>query len=227
MIFLFVACTSLPTSVTMKATVWDAPYGEGAVVPGARVAVGDAEGALWDAVTAGDNGAFEVEVPAGVAFFVTVEAEGHVPTAFSGTAGIADFAAPEGYPWVAPEAWIAALREDFAACPTVGDAGAIVTGEIVANAPNYPILTTGSARVFTPDGGELTACYLDDDGVSVAEGTQVGETGRYAIFGVPAGEIVVDVRYADGSGQDPVELYRFVAPDGGLVPLLPTLLDVG
>lgn len=226
MIFLLVACTGTTETVTMTAAVWDAPYGEGDVVPGATVVVTDEAQAVWDEVTAGDDGAFTAEVPAGVPFFVEATADGHVATAFSGTAGISDFTAPTGYPWVAPTAWVDALRAEFAACPTAADPGAIVAGEIVADAAQYPVLPTGSARVLGPDDLELTACYLDEEGASLADGTEVGTTGRFAIFGVPAGEILVDVRYDTGTDEDPVQLFRFFAPEDGLVPLYPAILPV-
>ena len=226
MIFLFFACAESTERVTMTASVWDAPYGAGSVVPGAGVRVADETDTVWDEVTAGDDGAFTADVPAGVPFFVTVTADGHVPTAFSGTAGLSDFTAPDGYPWVAPDAWIEELRAEFSSCPAVGDAGGVVVGEIVADAAGYPILATGSARLYGPDDAELSACYLDDDGVSVADATEAGSTGRFAIFGVPAGEIVVDVRYDSGTDEDPVQLFRFFAPKDGVVPVLPAILPL-
>ncbi len=226
MILLLIGCSSLPETVTMSGTVWNAPYGDGTVVPGAQVEVLDETQAVFDTQTAGDDGAFTAEVPAGVPFFVTVTADGHRPTAFSGTAGISDFTAPEGYPWVAPDAYVDALRTEFSACPTVGDAGGVVAGEIVGDVTGYPVLETGSAKLYGPDDVELTACYLDADGASLADGTEVGATGRFVIFGVPAGEVVVDVRYSTGTGEDPVELYRFVAPEDGFVPVFPAILDV-
>lgn len=226
MILLLLGCNPLPESVSMAGTVWNAPYGEGARVAGATVDVLDETQNLVSTVVSAEDGSFAADVPAGVPFFVTVSAEGHVPTAFSGTAGISDFTAPEGYPWVAPDAWIAALREEFAACPTVGADGGVVAGEVVGNVEGYPTIQTASARLYGPGDVELTACYLDDQGESSADAEVTGKTGRFAIFGVPAGEIVVDVRYSLGTGEDPVELYRFLAPEGGLVPVYPAILDV-
>jgi hypothetical protein len=230
MFLLLFGCNPLPKTVTMTGTVGDTPYGGGGVVAGATVAIEDDAGALVDSQTADDAGAFAVSVPAGVPFFVTVSAEGHVPTAFSGTAGVYDFAAPEGYPWVASDAWLAELRIEFALCPNVGAAGAVVAGEVRGSLPgtpytDLPFVPTGSARAFDTDEAEYAACYLDDDGQSVADGTQVGDTGRFAIFGVSPGPIVVDVRYVDPNEDEPVQLFRFVAPEDGFVPIYPALVE--
>jgi hypothetical protein len=225
-LLLLAACADPAATVTMTAAVWNAPYGEGEVVPGATVIVTDEARTVWDEVRAGDDGAFTAEVPAGVPFFVETRADGHVPTAFSGTAGLSDFTAPSGYPWVAPTGWVDALRAEFAACPAAAESGAIVAGEIVADAAQYPVLPTGSARVLAPDDVEYAACYLDDEGAPLADGTEVGATGRFAIFGVPEGEILVDVRYDTGTDEDPVQLFRFFAPAEGLVPVYPAILPV-
>lgn len=229
-LLLLLACNPLPETVTMTGTVGDTPYGGGGVVGGATVDIADDAQATIDNVTADDAGAFSVNVPAGVPFFVTVTADGHVPTAFSGTAGVFDFAAPEGYPWVASEAWLAELKADFVNCPTVGAAGAVVAGEVLGNIPNtnyedLPIVPTGSARAFGEGEIEYAACYLDDEGVSVADATQVGDTGRFAIFGVPPGPVVIDVRYVDPNDDEPVQLFRFVAPEDGFVPIYPALVE--
>ncbi|MDP2305423.1 MAG: hypothetical protein Q8P18_05305 [Pseudomonadota bacterium] len=230
MLLLLSACDPLPTTVTMSGTVGDTPYGGGGVVAGATIDIVDDALASIDSQTADDAGAFSVSVPAGVPFFVTVAAEGYVPTAFSGTAGINDFEAPDGYPWVASDAWFAALRAEFAACPTVNATGAVVAGEVRGNIPgtpytDLPLVATGSVRAFGEGEIEYPACYLDDAGVSVADAAQVGDTGRFVIFGVPPGPIVVDVRYVDPAGDEPVQLFRFVAPEDGFVPIYPALVE--
>ncbi len=228
---LLFGCNPLPDTVTMTGTVGDTPYGGGGVVGGATLEVLDDAHASADIQTADEAGNFSVGVPAGVPFFLVVSAEGYVPTTFSGTAGVYDFAAPEGYPWVASTAWVDTLRAEFSACPNVGAVGAIVAGEIRVNTPGaayttMPFEPSGTARVFDGDQVEYAACYLDDDGVSVADAIVAGATGRFAVFGVPSGPTVVDVRYTDPGGDVPVELYQFDAPEAGFVPLYPALVDV-
>jgi hypothetical protein len=225
MILTFLACNPLPETVAMSGVVWDAPYLEGAPVAGAALQVFDEYGEVWGEAESTADGAFQVDVPAGVPFFTTVSGDGRVPTAFSGTAGISDFIAPEGFPWVADAAWMDALRVDFAACPTVNELGAVVAGQVALDG-SYEVILTASARVYAADGSELAACYLDDDGESTADATVTGATGRFAVFGVPPGEIVVDVRYDVGLSEQPVKLFWFFAPEGGLVPMYPTLMDL-
>lgn len=232
MIFLLLsACDRLPENVVMTGVVGDTPYGGGGVVGGSTVDIADNALEPFDSQVADDKGAFTVTVPAGMPFFLTLSAEGYVSTAFSGTSGVYDFHAPEGYPWIASEAWLAALREEFVACPSVEAVGAVVAGEVRSNFPGVaydklPIERAGNARVVDADDIEYTSCYLDDEGVSLADGTTVGATGRFAVFGIPPGEIVVDVRFTEPDGVVPVQLYRFIAPEHGLVPLFPALVDV-
>jgi hypothetical protein len=228
---LFAACNPLPDTIALTGVVGDTPYGGGGVVGGATVSVLDDAYAAVDSQDADSDGAFSVALPAGVLFYLTVEAEGYAPTAFSGVAGLYDSAAPEGYPWVASDAWMAELREEFAACPTVADAGTVVAGEVRGYISGVAytdlgLIPTGTARVLTEDNVEYAACYLDDTGVSTADGTVTGATGRFAIFGVPAGPILVEVRYTDPGGVVPVEVFQFVAPDTGLVPLYPALVQL-
>jgi hypothetical protein len=233
MILLLSACATAPEFVAMSGAVSDAPYDEGSPVGGAALevtALVDEALTVIDDQTGGDDGTFAVSVPAGEAFFLEVSADGFVPTAFSGVAGIQDFAAPEGYPWMVSVAGLDTLRADFAACPTVAAEGAVVAGEVRVNTAetayaSMPLVSTGTVRVFDGDSNEYAACYLDDAGDSSADATETGATGRFAVFGVPTGGIVVDVRYTDPGGTVPVELYQFLAPEGGVVPLYPALVE--
>jgi len=228
---LLAGCNPLPETIALSGVVGDTPYGGGGVVGGAIVSVLDDAYAPVDSQEADGDGFFSVALPAGVPFYLTVEADGYVPTGFSGVAGLYDAAAPEGYPWVASDAWMAQLREDFAACPTAGDAGTAVAGEVRgyvegAAYTEMGLIPTGTARVLTEDNAEYVACYLDDEGVSSADATVTGATGRFAIFGVPPGPMLVEVRYTDPGGDVPVEVFQFVAPASGLVPLYPALVQL-
>jgi hypothetical protein len=231
MFVLLAGCAPLPDTVVMSGAVSDAPYGEGAVVGGAALEVLDASFETIGTATADDAGAFSVDVPAGVPFFLEVSGDGYVPTSFSGTAGVYDFAAPTGYPWVASEAWLEAIRTDFVGCPTVDDAGVVFTGEVRVDTTGYaytdmPIESTGTARAVLADDTVYDACYLDDDGVYSADATTVGAKGRFAIFGVPAGPVILDLEYTNPGGDVPVELFQFIGADDGVVPLYPALVEL-
>jgi hypothetical protein len=226
MILILLGCDLTPSAVTMSGIAWDAPNGEGSPLGGATLDIQDIAYAVVDSVVTESDGSFLAEVPAGEPFFATLSAEGAVPTNFSGAAGLTDFGAPEGFPWVATDAFMADIRTEFAGCPGVDEAGSVIWGEIVVDGIGYPVMSLGEARLQAADGTEVTACYLDEEGVYDPEATAVGTLGRFAIFGVPAGEIVMDIRYTDMYGEQPVEFYRFLSPTDGLVPMYPALIAI-
>jgi hypothetical protein len=177
-LILLMACEPLPTTVALSGTVLDAPDGEGSPVAGASVVTfDDALETVGEAVTDA-SGAFEVDVPAGYAFFLHVDADARVPTAFSGTAGLTDFGAGDGYPWSADQAWVDAQRADFAGCGTAGDTGAIVAGEArvpLAGGASTPLVPDVTVEAIGADGVTRVACYLPVDDAGTA-GVETGET---------------------------------------------------
>ena len=221
-------CTTGVETVQMFGTVHDAPATAGGPVEGAELQVEDLNDltTIGTATTDGD-GAFSVATPAGLGFYLAVRREGYAPTHYSGVAGLADFDAGEGYPWIAPTAWVDALREEFANCPTVNEPGAIVTGEahlwITDVDPTYtPRIDTVEVHgLSSADEVTRAACYLDDEGVSLADGTQTGATGRFAMFVVPEGLLAVEVMYHDPGGDDVSSHPEYNVDADGVVPLYP------
>ncbi len=228
-LILLMACEPLPTTVALSGTVLDAPDGEGSPVAGASVVTfDDALETVGEAVTDA-AGAFEVDVPAGYAFFLHVDADARVPTAFSGTAGLTDFGAGDGYPWSADQAWVDAQRADFAGCGTAGDAGAIVAGEArvpLAGGASTPLVPDVTVEAIGADGVTRVACYLPVDDAGTA-GVETGESGRFAVFGLPAGPALVSLNWTLDSGAYTITDYRFVLPEGGVVPLFPAYVYDG
>lgn len=227
MILLLAACLPDVGVVTMYGIVHDAPNSEGNLVEAATVETRDYDGEVVGTAQTDFAGNFAVDVPEGVDFFVEVRKDGHVPTHFSGLAGVYDFDAGAGYPWVAPTAWVDGVREDFANCPTVDLPGGVVTGEVRLYISNIdpsgaPLIETGEVSVYTTASDEiLWACYLDDEGNSIADGTQTGATGRFAVFGIPAGLMAVEVLYTDPTGDRVSSHPQYIVAEGGLVPMYP------
>lgn len=228
------ACTAEYGTVEMYGTVHDAPNAKGELVAGATLTVLDELFAPLDETTTNADGSFGVGTPAGQAFYLEMSGEGFVSTHFSGTAGVQDFTAGDGYPWIAPTTWIDDLREEFSACPTAADAGAVVAGDVrlyingVASLETLPPVGTAEVAVYTQDGDvAYPACYLDDDGASVADGDDTGKNGEFAVFGVPEGPIAVELIFEDSDQLYPSILYSFVVADGGFVPLYPALVYEG
>lgn len=227
MLLSLVGCIPDVGTVQMFGEVRDAPYAAGSVVDGATLEVKDIDGDVVGTATTAYDGTFAVDVPAGVDFFVEVDGDASVPTHFSGVSGLYDFDAGDGYPWLAPTSYIDQLREDFANCPSVNDEGAIVAGEVrIYVGDTVPgttsLIDSAEVRVVSSsDEVTLEACYLDDDGVSLEAGVMTGATGRFAVFGVPAGLDAVEVLYNDPAGDEVSSHPQYIVAEGGFVPMFP------
>ena len=121
------------------------------------------------------------------------------------------------------------LFRSFSSCTTYAETGPFVSGQMVGaiSSGDLVIVDTGAVTVVDEANAvEYPACYLDDDGESLADGTETGETGLFAVFGVPSGAIVADVRYTDPGGEEAVEFYQYVMPEDGYVPMYPALISL-
>ncbi len=235
-----IACIPAASTVQMTGTVYDAPNASGSVVGGVDVKALDSSGAVVDEQTSDDGGAFAVTITAGDGFFIETDGpagQGYVPTAFSGTAGLVDFDAGVGFPWIASPDWFSTLQSQWVGCPgadTAGTAGSGValTGEIrlymnISDINEMPISTGATVRVTPAIGSEVEACYHDDSGVYAGAATGTGADGQFAVFGAAAGGLAVSVEYTDTSETRRVVIYQYTAEDGGLVPILPTFVYDG
>jgi len=230
--FLLLGCDPMVTEVQMTGTVHDAPANEGNAVGEATVTSLNGAGEPFGVATTGSDGSFSVTVPAGAPFFVGVEKDGYVPTAFSGTSGVSDFDAGAGYPWLSTLDWAATERARWEGCASYTDEGGFVSGQALAIVPgtddytSWPPLPDAEMLAYVSGDEALPACYLDDEGVVLAEGASTGMTGEYAIFGVPAGQVVIELTVARGDGEAGTDLFQFVAFEDGLIPVFPTPVEL-
>ncbi len=236
-----VGCLPSGNTVTMSGMVYDVPNAAGSVVGSAEVRTIDADGVQVDAVTTDDGGEFSALVPEGDPFFVQVDGPaglGYVPTAFSGNAGLNDFDAGTGFPWVSSAEWFAELQADWEGCPGadsagVAGAGVVVVGEVrmwlnVGDIDDMPV-QQGSTVIVSPEtGAEVSGCYHDDEGLYDEGASGTGADGLFAVFGVAPGVsgegLAVLIEYDDTSGVRRPVIYQYRAEDGGLVPIYPTFV---
>ncbi len=231
-ILFLLACDPMITEVQMTGTVLDAPANAGNAVGDATVTALNGAGEPFGVATTDADGAFSVTVPAGAPFFVGVEKDGYVPTAFSGTSGVSDFDAGAGYPWLSTEDWATEERARWEACANYTAEGGFVSGQALAVVPgvddftSWPPLPDAELLAYVSGDLALDACYLDDEGVVLAAGESTGKTGEYAIFGVPAGQVVIELTVARSNGEAGTDLYQFVAFEDGLIPVFPTPVEL-
>ena len=217
--------------ISVSGRLYDSPDSDAGVVAGAQVTALDAYGVEVDAATADDAGEFSVDVVGWDVFHLHLQADGYATTAWSGTAGETDIIADDGVLWLRSEADLDALRATHANCPTAQDAGGVVEGVMRLYIPSQedndtlPLVTTGVVTAWTVDGVAYSACYLDDEGASDPEATTTGETGNFAIFGVPTGPISVELGYSTYGVAAESGWYFVWLPESGVAPLHPALVE--
>lgn len=222
---LLAGCWSIPTEVQLSGTVLDHYQGSG--LSGVDIEVDDALDTFISDGLSGEGGAFDIKVPASQSFYLTFSGEGFVPTAFTGLAGASDLVAPDGVLYLRSVDELAALRTEFSACPTAQEAGPVVEGIVRVYLPvdddpeTLPIATEATVTVYDVDDNEFAACYLDDDGASMADGTATTNSGRFAVFGVPEGPLSVRVQWQMTDTVQTESWYIVRAPAEGVAPMYP------
>ena len=226
---LFLAC--IPESTLISGMVMDS-QDAGTPAPGVTVTTLDGGGMEWATTTTDDSGTFVVDLPIYTLFYLEAAADGFVPTVFSGFAENEPLEVQDGSLWMRTPQEHDELAVTFGDCAAEAGEGGVIEGEVrmlVIQTPDLselPLVTTASVLAYTADGTPYSACYLDDEGISSAEAFQTGETGRFAIFGVPDGLISLQVRYDYGGSEDQEDWYPIYMPDNGTVPLWPALVSL-
>jgi hypothetical protein len=231
MILILTAC--LPTSTTMTGAVMDAQT-DGAPVPDAEITIRSPTGNQWDAAVADTTGTFEVTLPIHSIFYFSAAAEGFTTTVFTGVTDESPVEVPDGTLWMRSPDEIEALIQDFGDCGVEDSAngGGTIEGEIrmqvVENSAtdSLPLVTTAAVLAYDESGVAYPGCYFDDDGVASADSSRTGETGRFAIFGVPSGIISLQIRYDYGGIDEQEDWYPLYMPDNGTIPMWPTLVSM-
>ena len=222
------ACAPEAVTVTISGQVDDIPGGGGIGVAQAAVSTTDGLGDPIDAATADAQGRFTANLLPSAPFTLEVQGEDTLPTVFAGLAGLDDLQVPDGFVFTRTAAAIEALRADHAGCPTATAAGAVVEGEArvfinidPADYDTLPLVTTATVTVTDADGVDHAACYLADDGSADPAATVTGATGRFAVFGLPAGLATVSVVYTVDAEVSDLATFDIHLPADGVAPLYP------
>lgn len=209
---------SYPQTVTLSGVVLDGPYGEGEPVSGLSVASRDGTLEPFGEATTDDAGSFTVEVAAIQDFFLEVSGEGWTTALFAGDAGLFDMQLTDGAVWVRESGWVDGLAAEFGETCAAAGTDRVIEGEVrvwIEGVAPQDQERVGNAwvTVFTADGTPYPACYLGEEGEADPDAVMTGPTGRFAVFGVPQGALLLEVAYLP-YGEPPEDPTEFVEDAG-------------
>ena len=200
---------------------------------GGQIEIREDDGSLYDSASIASDGAFSIRAPMGSDIFATVSSAEHVAASFTGVSGFATvFEVEEGSLFAVSQTEWAQWREQFEGCPGVDSAGAGIIGEVRmstlldSETGEAPIVTTAMPLAEDLDGVVYTTCFLDEEGMlyePLAEST--GASGVFAIFGLPEGFVVIDLKYQIIDDVFYVRSIPLWAPKDGVVPLFPAWVE--
>ncbi len=204
------ACNLEVTEVIVSGVVLDEPYFEGEPVSGVEVTALDAMFEVYSTATSDADGLVEIPVAAAQDMFLELRGDGIAPTMFAGESGIFDLALSDGELYTVPDTRPDELVAEFGDCAGDGG-GAIIEGEVrvfLAGDQVSDESLVGNAWVvaYGDDNDPYYPCYLDADGNPAPEDQALtNATGRFAIFGLPAGAYVLEVAYRPGGTPEDTE----------------------
>jgi hypothetical protein len=167
------------------------------------------------------NGAFEAVVPAGIAVFVEVTAEGFAVTAFPGVIGLDPEQEVEAHAlYGVSDAERADWLGRFTGCPGADDDRAMVIGEmrIYGLQDPYtgesPTIGTGTVAVAQGEDVKASGCYLDEDGALYDPEAEVtGASGAFGVFGVGPGLHDLQIEGEVSTDLSTTQAYPLWVPD--------------
>ena len=236
LILLLSGCAEWPDSVGLFGVVTDAPYDEGEVLEGMTVTTLDQTLNVVSEATTGADGSFYADVASAQSLFVEVSGEGYLTTHFGGSVGVVDMEVGSGVFFTLLEEDLGLLVDDFGDCVSDDDTTATIVGEarlylMGIAASDLPEDPNVSVSAYDPDGNNFPACYLDEDGVYDADAEFTGDTGRFGIFGAPAGPLTIEmvswIQDTSESDPEPYGVYYYFrdVSEGGVAPLYPALTE--
>ena len=223
------ACLPEPTDITLSGQVLAAQDAEQGA-PGIEVTAFDSELNEYSTAETDDEGMFATTVQSNRVYHLVLSGSDVTPTAFSGVVGSSDTAIGADELFVRSVAEVDAIRTTHDQCAAASQEGGIVEGAVYFRLRNeqdesFLIAEEAMVEVYDANGTQYDTCYLDTDGNSLEAGSEVGATGRFAAFGVPAGAITVVFRQEIGGAV--LENYGFVyMPENGIAPIHPAFIDI-
>jgi hypothetical protein len=230
------ACDLQVEEITLSGVILDAPYGAGDPVEGVEVTTLDGDLEAYSTATSDATGLVTIPVAAGQDMFLELRGDGAATTLFAGESGLFDLTLEAGELYTMPASTAADRAAEFGDCAQ-GGSGGLIEGEVrifVPGGESSDEALVGNAWVVAYDAADqmYEACYLDENGEPAPdEQTLTNSTGRFAIFGVPAGPYVLEVAYTPGAGEGDTEaeafywFYKVNMVDDGVAPFYPAWVE--
>jgi hypothetical protein len=231
------ACLSDAEFVTMTGTVFSGSGEDATPVGGAEIHSLAVTNLEVDRVFADDSGAFSIQIPSGASFFVGAEANGYVPTGFSGQSATSDYSVTDGLLYMHSQASYDGIQADFDGCASNDEGGPTLEGWVAFGIDNGDVIetylvTTAWVTAYSGDGDPYDTCYLDDleeSAVYDPDATLTGSHGRFLVQGAPTGLMTLETAYwidqASDWQTDPL-YYIVYAPPGGIASFQPLWVPV-
>jgi len=217
-----VACG--PEMATIEGIVYSSFEEESLAMPDARVRILDADGQveLASATTDG-KGYFQVEVELGIHVYAEIDGEGLSPARFPGVVDLPVVQAEDRSLYGFPSDERLRFEEALTGCPgfdgpglTVGEVRSYELATVVSG--RHPTINNAQVLVRLADGREAAACYFDEEGTEYdPEALVTGESGRFALPGIPVGTHELEVTYQFGEGILETQVYPLHIGKGGTV----------
>lgn len=232
---LVLACTQIPTEISLTGAVFDDRHSAANPLDGATVELYDSAIQLYSQAQTDAEGQFSLLSPAGTPIYFELHAPGFVPTGFAATTGLYDAVVPDGTLWLESEDDMGELEGLFAGCATLGTPGGIIEGEIRYYADGYspdegsewPIADTAWAIAYDVEGNPTPACYLNEEGTAYDPDAAVtGISGRFAIFGSTTGPVTLEVGYNIDDQPYWHTYYYLYVPESGVAPAWPMYVSL-
>ncbi len=200
-------------------------------LPEGTITIFDKEGVEYASTTTDLLGSFHTVGPASETIFATVDGADLATSSFTGVTGAANSGAlvvrldehQDSPLYGVPMTDVQALHADFDGCPGADTEGGIVFGDVRVIGivdpvtDQEPLVTTAQALLVGENEVELSACYLDDAGGGYDPAALVtGDTGRFAIFGVPPGAWKLTVSYSAFVNTTVETSYDLFMPDAAV-----------
>ena len=227
--FLLVSCLPQPGEVTLSGQI-NASQDSQSGMADVTVSSWDSTLSPYSETLTDVDGLFAINIQANRVYHLVLSGEALAPTAFSGVIGSEDVAIPADSLFVRSQREIEGLRASFAACDWIEATGGIIEGIVqfpIENGDSGENLMAEVAYVSasSDEGTHYSACYLDNEGNALANGVEVGATGRFAIFGVAPG--AVTVAFSQDLGGQTLTNYGYTyMPENGVAPFFPAFIDL-